>query len=108
MLRSATEEHDVIGVWMDSSATAAAVQDLLSVSGRSLIVHSPGQETVAANVRADGADDFRDLVVTGCALSLAKRFLIDDEYIFGLTPCTQSPAVKFQFARYDIDEIRTL
>jgi tetratricopeptide (TPR) repeat protein len=107
-LREAAEEHDVVAVWLASAQATVSVQDLLAVPGRSLIVHCPTEETVAANVRADSAEEFRDLVVAGCALSLAKRFLIDDEYIFGLTPCAQSPAVKFQLARYSIEEIRAL
>jgi len=108
ILRQIADEHDVVGVWIDSEGLAASVQDRLTLPGRSIIVHSPGQDSLPTNVQADGAADFRDLLIAGCALSLAKRFLIDDEYIFGLTPCTQSPAVKFQLARYDIEEIRTL
>lgn len=42
-------------------------------------------------------------VILGIVAS--RRYLSEDEYIFGMVPCLESPAIKFQHPRYDLEAV---
>jgi tetratricopeptide (TPR) repeat protein len=45
----------------------------------------------------------RQAVTVGVGMSLTKRFLLDDEYVFAIVPCADSPAMRHQRPDHDWD-----
>jgi hypothetical protein len=97
---------DVLGIWVHDRADLNSALEVSEWLERTIPIYC--QEPVAAvnAMVTSSEEDFRQILTIGAALALSKRFLLDDEYIFGLTPCTDSPATRFQHAEYSLAEIR--
>jgi tetratricopeptide (TPR) repeat protein len=50
-------------------------------------------------------DTALDLLVVGVAMIAIKRFWTQDHYVFGIVPCVESPATKFQRTKYSLLDV---
>lgn len=46
-----------------------------------------------------------DLLVVLLTIVAARRYLAEDEYVFGMVPCLESPATKFQHPAYSLESV---
>ena len=68
-------------------------------------------ETIPAILSAESCMGFPtyaeaiDILVVGIAVIAIKRVWTDDQYVFGMVPCLESPATKFQHPTFDVRSI---
>lgn len=95
---------EVIATQCDA-ASETKIGDDVELDGRPTIGlrHEAHRE---ADVSAPDIKSFIAACNLGAAVALVKRFLKDDAYILGLTPCVESPATRFQHPSYSLDEVK--
>jgi hypothetical protein len=106
IVADSSEAFDVLGIWVQDPAELDSAAEVLEWTRRTAPTYCAQHSTSPHLVMFDSDETFRGVLTVGAALALAKRFLLDDEYIFGLNPCIDSPAVKFQIPKYSLTEIR--
>ncbi len=101
-----SDQFDILGVWLTDARSVEVLRQAASLR-RCVVVHPvSSRKPIPGHICTESNAAFLQVLVTGAALAMSKRFLLDDEYIFGLTPCVNSPATQFQHAEYDLREIR--
>lgn len=100
------EAFDVLGIWVQDPAELDSAAEVTEWTGRTVPIYCVRHSAPTNLMISDTDEIFRRVLIVGAALALAKRFLLDDEYIFGLNPCIDSPAIKFQVPKYSLTEIR--
>lgn len=78
-------------VELQQEAAATMATDIIPFAASDSLVGSVPQVETAV-----------DLLLLSLAVIAIKRFWAEDRYVFGLVPCLESPATKFQHPDYDI------
>jgi tetratricopeptide (TPR) repeat protein len=104
---SEVELGDVVAAIADEDA----VEQVLSAFARErpVTLLNTGVAPTGAKSRpylvVDSEIEFRRVVELSVALVLARRFLADDDYVYALVPCTESPALRYQQPTYSVAEL---
>ncbi len=65
----------------------------------------PFAETTEWNDDVPTPEASIDMLLVGLAVVAIKRFWTQDQYVFGLVPCLESPATKFQHPKYELSAV---
>lgn len=103
-LAAVVSDADVVGVaGLDAESTRLLRE--LPLAGRCLIVLA--DEELPGHLAVPDPAAFSDMLTIGLALVAAKRFLLDDDYVFGIVPCIESPATRYQHPEYILSDTRS-